>query len=640
MTAQDTILAPDLEAIRRHIDAWAAPFLGTEHEDGLCEIAYTAPGGAAPDRARLFDLDDLDAAARFAAERNAAGANVYLGAALRAPDAERNRRAGSLDFYAAAFAGCEADEGAEAVAERIEAAGLKAAIRVTTGETPETRVHHWLRLRALCDDPDSYTEALGALVAHVGADAKVRDAARILRLGGTVNWASCPAKVAKGYVDELTRVTIEEADAADLDRLARLDPMPGWQLPRSGGGGGNGGPGEIVRNAEGRVTDGREAFWRQIVMAELAKYQRAHGADPTAEDLFEAAFPRFSQETEGDDRWTSQRGQAALLKRAENTLRRLRNGHLARHGLYSIETEEGREEAEHAQAERDRKRAEAQAADVGRVGKLGTGHVESTPLIREMPEAGPYPAEALGALREPAEAIARATEAPVALCAASVLASAALAAQGHRDAETLNGTAPASLFLLTVAESGERKSTADRLAMRGVRDFEADLRADYETERDLWRDAHEVWKAPRAKILGDKKADAASKRADLQALGPEPQAPLKPHIVASAPTIEGIVKHLPELRGSLGIMTEEGGALIGGHSMKAENRLATCASFSAMWDGAPLDRWRAGDGVEVYTGRRFSAHILVQPVAAEALLADPMANGQGLVARFLTCRPT
>lgn len=261
------------------------------------------------------------------------------------------------------------------------------------------------------------------------------------------------------------------------------------------------------------------------------------------------------------------------------------------------------------------------------------------PLIREMPEAAPFPVAALGPLRNPAEAIARATEAPVALCAASVLASAALAAQGHRDAETLNGTAPASLFLLTVAESGERKSTADRLAMRGVRDFEADLRTEYDIARDLWRDEHDVWKATRTKILADKKADSVAKRADLQALGHEPLAPLKPHIVASSPTIEGITKHLPELRASLGIMTEEGGALIGGHSMKAENKLATCASFSAMWDGSPLDRWRAGDGVESYTGRRFSAHILVQPVAAEALLSDPMANGQGLLARFLMCRP-
>lgn len=262
-----------------------------------------------------------------------------------------------------------------------------------------------------------------------------------------------------------------------------------------------------------------------------------------------------------------------------------------------------------------------------------------TPLIREMPEAAPFPVAALGPLRTPAEAIATATEAPVAMCAASVLAAASLAAQGHRDATTLIGTTPAGLFLLTVAGSGERKSTADRLAMQGAREFEKDLRINYQIQLDQWRDVHEVWKASRAKILADRKADSTSKRVDLKALGPEPPPPLKPHIVASAPTIEGIVKHLPELRASLGIMTEEGGALIGGHAMKAENRLATCASFSAMWDGAPLDRWRAGDGVESYIGRRFSAHILVQPVAAEVLLSDPMASGQGLLARFLTCRP-
>jgi hypothetical protein len=263
-----------------------------------------------------------------------------------------------------------------------------------------------------------------------------------------------------------------------------------------------------------------------------------------------------------------------------------------------------------------------------------------TPLIRKMPEAAPFPVNALGPLKEPTVAIATATEAPIAMCAASVLAAASLASQGHRDVETKNGTAPPSMFLMTVAESGERKSTADRLAMKGVRDFEADLRSKYDLEFDVWRNAHDVWKSRRAKILGDKTADSAAKHADLEALGSEPRPPLKPHIVASSPTIEGIVKFLPELRPSLGIMTEEGGALIGGHSMKAENRLATCANLSAMWDGAPLDRWRAGDGVEVHTGRRFSAHIMIQPVAAEALLSDRMANGQGLLARFLICRPT
>jgi len=262
-----------------------------------------------------------------------------------------------------------------------------------------------------------------------------------------------------------------------------------------------------------------------------------------------------------------------------------------------------------------------------------------TPLLREMPEAAPFPVDALGVLAPATMGIASATEAPVAMCAASILAAASLAVQGLRDAQTLNGSAPASLFLLTVAESGERKSTADRLAMKGVRDYEAELRMNYDLEHSLWRDGHELWKSARNKIISNRKADNASKRVDLEALGPEPQAPLKPYIVASAPTIEGIVKHLPELQASLGIMSEEGGAMIGGHSMKAENRLATCASLSAMWDGSRIDRWRAGDGVEAYTGRRFSVHLLVQPIAAQELLSDPMANGQGLLARFLTCRP-
>jgi hypothetical protein len=122
-------------------------------------------------------------------------------------------------------------------------------------------------------------------------------------------------------------------------------------------------------------------------------------------------------------------------------------------------------------------------------------------------------------------------------------------------------------------------------------------------------------------------------------LGAEPQPPLKPSIISGAATVEGIVKHLPELRASLGIMTDEGGLMLGGHSMKAENRLNTLATFAAMWDGSPLDRWRAGDGIAKHSGRRFSCHLMIQPSAAEVFLADPLANGQGLLARFLTCQP-
>lgn len=357
MTAQQTILTPDLDAIRAHLTAWAAPYIGTEYDDGMIEIAHSAPGDPAVNRARLFPIDQIEAAVAYAADQNARRCNVYVGAALRAPGAAPYERASALDFYAAAFACAEADDDADAVAARIEAMGTKGAIRVRTGQTPEKRVHHWLRLRELCDDPEDYGAALVALVAHVGADAKVKDSARVLRLGGTVNWITDPRKAAKGYVDELIAVVVEDAPAVDLYRLAALEPMPGWAPKSSGGGGGNGGPGEIIRNADGLVTDGREAFWRQLVLGAVAEFQRKRNRDPAVDDVFNVAFARFVAETVGDDRWTCPRGQGDLRKRASNTLRRLRSGHLARFGLWSRQTGIGRQQAEEVQAQRDRDHA-------------------------------------------------------------------------------------------------------------------------------------------------------------------------------------------------------------------------------------------------------------------------------------------
>ena len=55
---------------------------------------------------------------------------------------------------------------------------------------------------------------------------------------------------------------------------------------------------------------------------------------------------------------------------------------------------------------------------------------EKRPLFRELPSATPYPVDALGPLKPAAEAIHLLTQAPVELCAQSVMAAATLAIQG------------------------------------------------------------------------------------------------------------------------------------------------------------------------------------------------------------------
>ena len=112
-----------------------------------------------------------------------------------------------------------------------------------------------------------------------------------------------------------------------------------------------------------------------------------------------------------------------------------------------------------------------------------------------------------------------------------------------------------------------------------------------------------------------------------------------PIVVTPDPTVEGLVKNMASLRPSLGLFSDEGGAFLGGVGMNPENRLKTIATLSSFWDGSPVSRLRAGDGASLFLGRRLSVHLMAQPVAASTLLADPVANGQGILARFLTAEP-
>src|SRR5689334_11136079 len=86
------------------------------------------------------------------------------------------------------------------------------------------------------------------------------------------------------------------------------------------------------------------------------------------------------------------------------------------------------------------------------------------PLFRPISPSEPYPTEALGSLAEAAEAIRDRTQAPDAICAQSVLGAASLVAQARANVRLPTGEVrPLSLFVVTVAQSGERKSAADAI---------------------------------------------------------------------------------------------------------------------------------------------------------------------------------
>ncbi len=240
------------------------------------------------------------------------------------------------------------------------------------------------------------------------------------------------------------------------------------------------------------------------------------------------------------------------------------------------------------------------------------------------------------------EGIQDKTQAPAAICAQAVLATACLAVQGHINVVLPTGQVrPTSCFFLTVAATGERKSAVDDQALWPIRKRERALREAHQGEVTAYQARRQAHEKQRRQILGDKRAypGIEAKEQALAALGSPPKPPLVPLLTCAEPTLEGLVLHLAVGHPSMGIFSAEGGLFIGGHGLSDEAKLRTAAGLSTIWDGEVITRVRAGDGSMVLAGRRVTIHLQAQPGVAAVMLGDRVLLDQGLLSRILVTAP-
>jgi hypothetical protein len=250
--------------------------------------------------------------------------------------------------------------------------------------------------------------------------------------------------------------------------------------------------------------------------------------------------------------------------------------------------------------------------------------------------------DALGdTLGRAARAIHDRIQAPMAIAGNSVLATGALAVQGHADVQLpITGQIrPLSLYIVTVAASGERKTACDHEASWPIRKREETLREKREADVFSYQNDHAAWEKARDVALRNGKGDRANTKAALDRLGTEPQPPLAAMLTCPEPTFEGLCKLFMVGVPSLGIYSAEGGQFIGGHGMSDEAKLRTAAGLSEIWDGGMIRRVRAGDGAVVLPGRRLSLHLMAQPEVAEIMFGDHLLLTQGLLSRMLVSAP-
>ncbi len=260
---------------------------------------------------------------------------------------------------------------------------------------------------------------------------------------------------------------------------------------------------------------------------------------------------------------------------------------------------------------------------------------ETFVILPSIPSSEPFPFDALGQVPgKAANAICELVKAADSVCGLSILAAIALAVQAHANVDIGYGIRPISLFCLSIAESGERKSAVDRIAISMIKSWQKAEERCFIQQHNVYRDQHALWDKRKKDALNKNNAEQL-----LSDLPPEPVPPLQPYIICEEPTYEGLVELYKIGQPTAGIFSDDGGRLVGGYAFNEDNKLKTAAGLSSIWDGNDISWVRKSDGSLTLRGKRLSVHLMLQDVALQSLIHGGVLEKQGLLSRFLLVQP-
>jgi putative DNA primase/helicase len=261
-----------------------------------------------------------------------------------------------------------------------------------------------------------------------------------------------------------------------------------------------------------------------------------------------------------------------------------------------------------------------------------------------------YPIEALpNGIREAVAEVVGFVQCPVALAACAGLSSLSLSGQGLANVERANGLqGPISLYLLAIADSGERKTTCDQLFLKPVREWEREQAERAQPDLVAHRAAHDAWDERRVGIKtrireaarSQKESDAAEREL-LAAEADEPKAPRVPRLIHGDATPEALAWSLSAGWPSGGVMSSEAGIVFGGHGMGRDSVMRNLSLLNALWDGATHRVERRTSESFTLSGARLTMGLAAQPETVRQFMEGTkgLARGNGFAARFLIAAP-
>lgn len=262
----------------------------------------------------------------------------------------------------------------------------------------------------------------------------------------------------------------------------------------------------------------------------------------------------------------------------------------------------------------------------------------------------PYPIEVLPPLlRDAVVEVQAFNQAPVAMVASSALGALSLAVQGHVDVERAEGlSGPVGLYVLVIAESSERKSSTDAKFTAPIRAWEeaerkrldAEITA-YTADSAIWQESYDGCRASikRAAEKGDPADTLETNLRDLQEMQPRP--PKVPHLLYADVTPEALAHQLSGGWPTAGIVSAEGGTVLGAHGMNADSISRNLGLLNSLYSGEGIDVVRKTSDSFRVDGARLTVNLAVQAEVLQAfhVKSGGLARGSGFWSRFLLASP-
>lgn len=273
-----------------------------------------------------------------------------------------------------------------------------------------------------------------------------------------------------------------------------------------------------------------------------------------------------------------------------------------------------------------------------------------TPFDDNVFEQEPFPLNAFPAgIRSAIIEVQKAVQAPMEMIATCALSALSIAAQGQANvARNPVLISPVSIFTIIVAESGERKTTADGFFTDAIDTFESESREAKQPEIERYKADIQTWEAQVSgvkdaiKHAAKKGADDSTLRDKMRTLESEkPKPPKVPTVKFGDITPEELGFQLARLWPSGAIVSSEAGVIFGSHGMRADTAMRNLALHNVLWEGGEHKVSRRSQDSYHVKGARLTVSLQVQSNVIEKFMqqSGDIARGSGWLARYLIAQP-